>query len=330
VAVLAWLMLTSMSQLTLYEQPDFAEMRSVPRLAYWIAQVRHADAWGHRRVAKDGWHSGEMIKESDSGAKKNRRDVDLEFVEKAGIKALLDGVSAVDPDVLPGGGRFGLVHSAFDAVGHEMNSRVGSRPAGGDVMSKDECWSPGVISAPAVGDVESASTGEHGTKSGREAAEVLGARLGHLERHRVRPAGADFDVSRVEVPVEYFGHAIVEVGDVAVERHGHDGDKVRHCNVPFEGEPAFRRRQSQSVPMTTFYLHHERRQTETTTFRRKERPIRVEAAAAVRTVLGHVALSRVVEPPGTSLGAPSPGGRSLDQTEPVASARETRASSARG
>ena len=63
-----------------------------------------------------------MIKESDSGAKKNRRDVDVEFVEKAGVQALLDGVSAVDPDVLPGGGRFGLVHGAFDAVGHEVDS----------------------------------------------------------------------------------------------------------------------------------------------------------------------------------------------------------------
>jgi hypothetical protein len=61
-------------------------MRSVPRLAPWAAQVRHADARDHRRVAKDCWHSGEMIKESDSRAKKNRRDVDMEFVEKAGIQ----------------------------------------------------------------------------------------------------------------------------------------------------------------------------------------------------------------------------------------------------
>jgi hypothetical protein len=82
--------------------------------------------------------------------------------------------------------------------------------------------------------------------------------------------------------------------------------------------------------MTTFYLHHERHPTETTTFRRKEHPIRVEAAAAVRMVLGHVAPSRVVEPPGTNVGRAVPGGRSLDQTEPVASARATRASSGRG
>ena len=65
--------------------------------------------------------------------------------------------------------------------------------------------------------------------------------------------------------------------------------------------------------MTTFYLHHERHPTETTTFRSKERPIRV-GAAAVRMVLGHVAPSRVVEPPGTNVGrAPSPGaGVSID------------------
>ena len=64
---------------------------------------------------------------------------------------------------------------------------------------------------------------------------MLGARPGHLERHGVRPSGVEFDVPRVEVPVEHFGHAIVEVGDVAVERHGHECDNLRHCDVPFEG-----------------------------------------------------------------------------------------------
>src|SRR3954463_13974913 len=126
------------------------------RLAYWVAQVCNADALDHRRVAKDGWRAGEVVEESNPGAKKNRRDVDLEFVEEAGIQALLDGVSAVDPDGLPAGGGFGLVHGAFDAVGHEVDGRVGSRPSGGDVVGEDEGWSPGVISAPALGDVESA------------------------------------------------------------------------------------------------------------------------------------------------------------------------------
>ena len=73
-----------------------------PRLAYWVAQVRHADAWDHRRVAKDGWRAGEVVEESDSGAKKYRREVDVDFVEEASVQALLDGVRAVDPDVLPG------------------------------------------------------------------------------------------------------------------------------------------------------------------------------------------------------------------------------------
>jgi hypothetical protein len=48
--------------------------------------------------------------------------------------------------------------------------------------------------------------------------------------------------------------------------------------------------------------------TETTTFRRKERPIRAEVAAAVRLVLGHVAPSRVVEPPETNVGRAVPRG----------------------
>ncbi len=121
-----------------------------------------------------------LVEESNSGAKKNRRDVDVDFVEEASIQELLDGVSAVDPNGLPGGGCFRLVHGAFDAVGHEVDSRVGSRPSGGDVVGQYECWSPSVISAPAVGDLESASPGERGPELGPETAKVFGARPGHL------------------------------------------------------------------------------------------------------------------------------------------------------
>src|SRR3954468_16403532 len=88
--------------------------------AYWVAQVCHADARDHRRVAKDGWRAGEVVKESNSGAKQYRCDVDADFVEEASIQQLLNGVSAVNPDGLPGGGGFGLAHGAFDAVGHEV------------------------------------------------------------------------------------------------------------------------------------------------------------------------------------------------------------------
>jgi len=92
------------------------------RLAYWVAQVGNADARDHRRVAKDDWRAGETVEESNSGAKKNRHDVNVDFVEEASVQALLDGVGAVDPNGLPGGGGFGLVHGAFDAVGHEVDS----------------------------------------------------------------------------------------------------------------------------------------------------------------------------------------------------------------
>src|SRR6476660_5247432 len=123
------------------------------RLAYWVAQVGNADARDHRRVAKDGWRAGEVVEESNSGAKQNRRDVDVDLVEEASIQALLDGVGAVDPHGLPGGGGLGLLHGAFDAVGHEVDRRVGARPSGGDLVGQDECWPPGVIAAPAFGDV---------------------------------------------------------------------------------------------------------------------------------------------------------------------------------
>ena len=48
------------------------------RLAYWVAQVCNADAADHRRVARDDWRAGEVVEESNSGAKKNRCDVDVD------------------------------------------------------------------------------------------------------------------------------------------------------------------------------------------------------------------------------------------------------------
>jgi hypothetical protein len=45
--------------------------------------VCNADARDHRGVTKDGWRAGEVVKESNSGAKKNRRDVDVDFVRGA-------------------------------------------------------------------------------------------------------------------------------------------------------------------------------------------------------------------------------------------------------
>jgi hypothetical protein len=197
--------------------------------AYGVAQVCNADARDDCRIAKDGWRVGEAVEESNAGAKKNRRDVDLHFVEEPGIQQLLDGVGAVDANGLSGGGGFGLVHGAFDAVEHEVDRRVGSRPSRGDLVGQYECGAPSVVSVPAVRDVERASAGEHGTEFGPKTAKVLGARRGHLERHGVRPSGVEFDVAGVEVPVEHFVHAIVEVCHVAVERHGHDCDDLRHC-----------------------------------------------------------------------------------------------------
>src|SRR5436190_2531236 len=104
------------------------------RLAYRVAHVCNANSRDHRRVAKVGWGAGEMVEESNSGAKKNRGDIDIDFVEEASIQELLDCVCAVDANGLPGRGGFGLVHGAFDAVGHEVDRRVRSRPSGGDVV----------------------------------------------------------------------------------------------------------------------------------------------------------------------------------------------------
>jgi hypothetical protein len=86
----------------------------------------------------------------------------MDFVDKPSIQQLLDGVGTMDSNGLASGGGSGLVHGASDAVGHEMDSRVGLRPSGGNVMRKYECWSPCVVSIPAAGNFESPSAGQHG------------------------------------------------------------------------------------------------------------------------------------------------------------------------
>src|SRR5262249_30653445 len=148
--------------------------------------------------------------ESNAGAKKHRREVDVDFIEEVRIQQLLDGIGAMDPNGLSGGRSSRLVHGALDAVGHEVDRRIRSRPSGGHVVGEYTGWSPRVVAVPAVGECERAATGEHGAKPGREGARVLGARRGPLERHGVRPASVEFDVPRREVPVEHFGYAVVE------------------------------------------------------------------------------------------------------------------------
>src|SRR5690348_14321295 len=88
------------------------------RLAYGVAQVCNADARDHRRVAKDDRRADEAVEKSNSGAKNDRSDVDADFVEEPSIQQLLDGVGAVDPNGLSRGRGLGLVHRAFDTVGH--------------------------------------------------------------------------------------------------------------------------------------------------------------------------------------------------------------------
>lgn len=55
-------------------------------LAHRVAQVGNADARDHHRVAKDEWRAGEAVEESNAGAEKNRRDVDVDLIEEAGIQ----------------------------------------------------------------------------------------------------------------------------------------------------------------------------------------------------------------------------------------------------
>jgi len=75
------------------------------RLAYWVAQVGNANALDHRRVAKADWRAHEAVEESNSRAKKNRRDVDVDFVEvlRMGLRPRSCN-ERVDPVELPAWG----------------------------------------------------------------------------------------------------------------------------------------------------------------------------------------------------------------------------------
>jgi hypothetical protein len=46
-------------------------------------------------VAEDNWGCGEMVEEPNSGAEKERGNVDVDFVKQSSVEALLDDVGAV-------------------------------------------------------------------------------------------------------------------------------------------------------------------------------------------------------------------------------------------
>src|SRR5688572_2103166 len=77
-------------------------------LVYWVGPVCKADAPGSPSGCQGRLACRRGGRKSNSGATKNRRDVEVDFVEEASIQALLDGVTAVDPNGLPGG--FCLAH----------------------------------------------------------------------------------------------------------------------------------------------------------------------------------------------------------------------------
>ena len=58
----------------------------------------NADARHHSRTAEEGWCASKVVEQSNPRAKKNRRNVDADFVEEASVEQLLDSVSAVNPN----------------------------------------------------------------------------------------------------------------------------------------------------------------------------------------------------------------------------------------
>src|ERR1041384_6468773 len=99
-----------------YRSGRMQEYREVSEslVTYDVTQVGDADAGDHRRAAEAGGCASKMVEEPHARAKQDRRDVDTELVEEAGIQQLLDGVRAMDANIPSARGGLGLLHGALE------------------------------------------------------------------------------------------------------------------------------------------------------------------------------------------------------------------------
>ena len=103
-----------------------------------------AEAGVNVRVAREGWRAGEVGGESNSGARKNRRDVDVDFVEEPRVQ-FGDSMSRwarASPGAPFCFGR------GLGCVGARLGWSVMCRADEVGVGYPLGCWSPGVVSAP--------------------------------------------------------------------------------------------------------------------------------------------------------------------------------------
>ena len=142
-------------------------------------------------VAKEGRGVRQMVEEANAGPENHGREVDCELVEEAGVEELLDGIGTVNPDRFPGSGCFGLAHRALDPVRHEMDGRIGPRPAVGNLVAEREGRAPSMPPAPTPGDLERAPAGEHRPELGGQSPDVFCAWGRHPERQGIAPTSVD-------------------------------------------------------------------------------------------------------------------------------------------
>jgi hypothetical protein len=136
----------------------------VLRLAHWVAQVCNADARDHRRVAKDGGRDGEVVEESNTGAKKNRRDVDVDPSRRQAFSnCWMVSAPWTATDFSGAAALAWFTALSMPSVTNCTVELGRGHPAGMSWVSTN-AGPPIIISIPVTGDVESTSTGEHGTK----------------------------------------------------------------------------------------------------------------------------------------------------------------------
>ena len=162
------------------------------------------------RIPEDDRCVREMVEQPHPCAEQHGSQIDVNLVEQPGVEALLDRLGAVHSHRLRVGSRFRSSNGAFDAVGDELDCRLGPWPAVGHVVGGDESGHiPRVLAAPAAGALERAPTGEHCADLSHQALgwSALGAETWNVMR-RSRARHRDVDVAR-EVPVENFGDPVV-------------------------------------------------------------------------------------------------------------------------
>ncbi len=181
-------------------------------------------------ITQDQRRPRQVIKQPDPRTQQNSRNIHMDLIEQPRIEELLNRICAMNTHRLPVGtrSRFGLLDRKLNSFRDEVHRGVEPRPAIRDMMGQYKGRPPRMIPAPALRLLKSPPPRQHRPEFADEPMQMISTRLRHMKGHGVVSTIVDGDITRGEIPVEDFVHAIFRCGDKAVERHGHESNELGH------------------------------------------------------------------------------------------------------